>query len=54
VLGLLTGKLAVEVLDALIDMPTRLAWVKKKNDAETAGNSTGAGPADSTAGTGPG
>lgn len=44
--GLLTYQLAIEVLDAVIDGPTLLAWSKKKRDAESAGTSTSAGSAD--------
>jgi hypothetical protein len=43
-LGLLTAELAVTVLDALIDLPTREAWVKKKLARD--GTSTAVGPAD--------
>lgn len=49
-LGLLTFELAIEVLNALIDEPTWLEWVKK-NTAD-AGSNTDAGPPDSTPDTG--
>lgn len=44
-LGLLTEEIAVEVLNALIDIPTRLEWIKKKLAAARAGGNTGDGPA---------
>lgn len=50
-LGLLTEQLAVRVMDAAIDMPTRLAWVKKKAAEEPAGMPTGDGPAGEMAAT---
>jgi len=53
-LGLLSVDLAVEVLGALIDIPTRLAWCKKKAAAAaSAGSNTAAGPAASTPATNP-
>lgn len=53
-LGLLSIDLATEVLDALCDTPTRLAWFKKKAAAAaSAGSNTAAGPEDSTPATGP-
>jgi len=47
--GLLSEEAAVEVLDALIDLPTRLAWCKKKLAAESTGEDSSVSPADSTA-----
>jgi hypothetical protein len=45
-LGLLDDTAPAAVLDALIDMPTRMAWLKKKLDP--AGSNTAGGSADST------
>jgi hypothetical protein len=48
-LGLLTGEIAREILEALIDLPTRVAWFKKKQSAAADGGSNTA--AGSPAGT---
>jgi len=54
-LGLLSTELASEILDALCDVPTRLAWFRKKKQAagESDGSNTGDGPGDSTPATDP-
>ncbi|MGA2032853.1 MAG: hypothetical protein ABSG68_11385 [Thermoguttaceae bacterium] len=51
-LGLLTQELAVDVLDALADFPTRLDWLKKKLPP-AATDSSSPGPEGSTAATAP-
>jgi hypothetical protein len=55
----LTEELCVEVLDVLIDLPTRLDWIKKKLavaqaslPVDPASESSSAGPAGSIAATG--
>lgn len=55
VLGILGVESAIAILDALIDMPTRLAWIKKNARAEPArdGGNTDSGPPDSIVDTGP-
>ena len=53
-LGLLTADISREILEALIDLPTRLDWFKKKQSAPpAAGSSTAAGWPAATAATGP-
>lgn len=43
-LGLLTGDISREILDAVIDLPTRVEWFKKKQSAAPpVGSSTGVG-----------
>jgi hypothetical protein len=44
-LGLLSDETAVKILDALSDIPTRIAWQKKSADAAPAGTTTGPGSA---------
>jgi len=53
-LGLLTADISREILEALIDLPTRLDWFKKKQSAPpAAGSSTAAGSPAGTPATGP-
>jgi len=52
-IGCLTQDDAARVLNALVDLPTRLEWVKKKLAAESAGGSSSPGPAAAPRATGP-
>ena len=53
-LGLLTADISCGILEALIDLPTRVAWfAKKKSAPPAAGSSTAAGWPAATAATGP-
>jgi hypothetical protein len=52
-LGLFNDQAILQILDALIDMPTFEAWCKKKLAAASVGSSTGAGPAASLPATNP-
>jgi len=52
-LGLLTVETARAILDALVDRPTLLKWLAKKNAMTAAGSSIAAGPAAATAATDP-
>lgn len=44
-LGILSQEMAVAIMDALADFPTRLAWLKKNADADPAGTITEVGSA---------